>query len=78
MSALVAGLAQKGTVAEFIVAPGRERFLVMELLGGETAVAVVGTPTGGALAGPASSLSSQTLNLFGKTHVPSFVIPCTS
>jgi hypothetical protein len=54
--AFVTGLAEELAVGEFVVAAGVERLLVVELLCRETAVPVVRTPTGRALARTASSL----------------------
>jgi hypothetical protein len=59
---LVTGLAQELAVRELIGTPGAQGFLVVKLLGGESAMSVVGTPTGGALTSTASSLPGQTLN----------------
>jgi len=57
MGALVTGLAEELTVAEFVITTGAQRLLVMELLGRETTVTVVRTPAGRALTRAPGSLS---------------------
>jgi hypothetical protein len=69
------GLAKELTVRDFVIAANVERFLVVELVGRESAVSVVRAPTRGALTGTPGSLSGQTLYRFGKTHAPSFRTP---
>jgi len=60
--ALMTGFAEILTVRDLVVTARRQRFLVVELFGGESTVAVVRTPTVRALTRSAGALSSELLN----------------
>jgi hypothetical protein len=56
-------------VRDFVVTTGPQRFLVMKLFRGESAVAVVRAPTGRAFTGSVSTLSREVLNRIWKRQM---------
>jgi hypothetical protein len=68
MGPAVTGLAEEDAVRDVVITAGRHGFLMVELLGGQPTVAVVGTPAGRAFAGSARTLTRQALHRLGKRH----------
>jgi hypothetical protein len=62
------GLAKEEAVRNFVITAGLHWLLVVELLGGQSTVAIVGTPAGSALAGSARTLTRKALHRLGKRH----------
>jgi hypothetical protein len=62
------GLAKEEAVRNFVIAPRLHGLLVVEVLGGNSTVSIVGTPAGSALAGSTRTLTREALHRLGKRH----------
>jgi hypothetical protein len=75
---LVAGLAEKQTVRDFVVASGLNWLLVVELFGGKSTVSVVGAPAGTAFTGSTRTLACEALDRLGKRHGDLLRVSCNA